>query len=220
MDGSAHGAQRDANGRFVAGHSGNPSGKKPGTRNRATVLREALRDGEDAAAARIVIDKALSGNQVAARFVVDRLMPRPRGRTIELDLPAGADFLASYDAAVQAMVSGEITPDEALTMTRVLDGRLRALTAARPVDKQIEQCDIAKPSPSGPFDKRSGGLGEGIGVGRGFADVGTVSSRRPHPHPDPLPQGEGMALRGDFARDLLHSTCILQSPGLAAALRP
>src|SRR6266851_7775899 len=89
MDGSAHGAQRDANGRFVAGHSGNPSGKKPGTRNRATVLREALGDGEDIAAARVVIDKALAGDAVAARFIVDRLTPRPRGRTAALDLPPG-----------------------------------------------------------------------------------------------------------------------------------
>ena len=148
---------RDATGRFLPGRSGNPAGKKPGTRNHATLLREALNEGEDRAAARLVIDKALEGNLVAARFIVDRLMPRPRAPTIELDLPADADMLAGYDAAVQAMVSGEITPDEALTMTRVLDGRQRALKAARPVDKQIEQCDIAKPSPSGPFDKRSGG---------------------------------------------------------------
>src|SRR5713226_7915926 len=89
MDGSAHGAQRDANGRFVACHSGNPAGKKPGTRNRATVLREALADGEDIAAARIVFDKALAGDAVAARFIVDRLSPRPRGRQVELDLPQG-----------------------------------------------------------------------------------------------------------------------------------
>src|SRR5213082_1251233 len=89
MAGSFHEAQRDANGRFAPGQSGNPWGKKPGTRNRASVLREALGDGEDIAAARIVIDKALSGDLVAARFVVGRLEPRPRSRPIELDLPAG-----------------------------------------------------------------------------------------------------------------------------------
>src|SRR6266446_9889391 len=107
MDGLNQTSMRDANGRFMPGQSGNPAlgeaplrltptavsskpreaGKKPGTRNRATVLREALDEGEDIAAARIVIDKALAGDAVAARFVVDRLMPRPRGREIELDLP-------------------------------------------------------------------------------------------------------------------------------------
>jgi hypothetical protein len=133
MNGSAHGALRDANGRFVAGHSGNPLGKKPGTRNRATVLREALGDGEDIAAARIVIDKALSGDMVAARFIIGRLEARPRGRPIELDLPEGTsarDIVAAYDVTVRAMATGEITPDEALQVSRVLDGRLRALKMA------------------------------------------------------------------------------------------
>jgi len=91
-------ALRDGKGRFVPGHSGNPAGKKPGTRNRATALREALRDGEDCTVARIVIDKALAGDAVAARFIVDRLTPRPRGRAIALDLPEGetaGDVLAA-----------------------------------------------------------------------------------------------------------------------------
>src|SRR5260221_7646737 len=142
---------RDATGRFVPGRSGNPAlgeaslrltptavsskpreaGKKPGTRNHATLLREALNEGEDRAAAHLVIDKALEGNLVAARFIVDRLMPRPRGREIEIELPDGAgDIVAGYDAAVQGMVDGEITPDGALAGTRVLDGRLRGREGA------------------------------------------------------------------------------------------
>src|SRR6266566_4683361 len=88
-------AMRDANGRFLPGRSGNPAGKKQGTRNRATLLREALADGEDAQVARIVIDKALAG----------------------------------VDATLRAMASGEITPDEALTVTRVLDGKVKAQKA-------------------------------------------------------------------------------------------
>src|SRR5216684_4222453 len=187
---------RDERGRFVPGRSGNPAGKLPGTRNRATLLRAAL-DGEDGPAmARVIIDKAIAGDVVTARFCLDRLEPRPRSRAIAIDLPEGrrvSDIVAAYDATVEAMMNGEITPDEAVQVTHVLDGRLRALKAARPVDKQIEQCDIAKPSPPGR------GLGEGIGVGRAFAGIGTVSSRRPHP--DPLPQGEGMASRGDFHRE-------------------
>ena len=36
MDGSQHTITRDGNGRFAPGCSGNPTGKLPGTRNRAT----------------------------------------------------------------------------------------------------------------------------------------------------------------------------------------
>jgi hypothetical protein len=211
MDDTKDIAARDGNGRFVPGQSGNPAGKKPGTRNRATVLRAALTDGEDFAAARIVIDKALSGDAVAARFIVDRLMPRPRSRTIELDLPAGAgaaDILAASNATIAAMAAGEITPDEALTVTRVLDGRLRALKAA--ARESLSPVYRKEPSPSG--------RGQGEGAARGFAGAGERSSK--NPHPDPLPEGEGEERRGDeqpFRSRLLHSACILQTPAASWA---
>jgi len=197
-------AVRDANGRFAPGSSGNPAGKKPGTRNRTTILRDALAEGEGIAAARIVIDKALAGDAVAARFIVDRLTPRPRGRAIALDLHSGekaVDVLAASNATIAAMASGEITPDEALTVTKVLDGRLRALKAA--ARERVSPAHKREPSPSG----------RGQGEGR----HNNLNSRSPtlgsHPHPNPLPEGEGMRTRSaDFRARLLHSACILQSP--------
>ncbi len=125
-------ANRDANGRFLPGRSGNPSGKRPGTRNRATLIRAALDADDEMAVARSVIDKAKSGDGVAARFLLGLLCPRPRGRAITLDLPEGAragDTVAAFNATLLAMANGEITPDEALTVTRVLDGRLQSLNA-------------------------------------------------------------------------------------------
>jgi hypothetical protein len=133
MDGSGPITTRGADGRFLPGSSGNPAGKKPGTRNRATLLREALTDGEDAKLARIVIDKALAGDVVTARFLLDRLEPKPRGRPIHLDLPEGesaaGDVVASFNAALHAMAAGQITPDEAVLVSRFLEGRFRVLRA-------------------------------------------------------------------------------------------
>src|SRR5437868_11675679 len=116
LDTAGQASMRDERGRFVAGQSGNPSGKAPGTRNRASLLREALDSEEGPAMARVVIDKALAGDVVTAKFCIARLMPKPRDRGIEIDLPAGArarDIVAAYDATVRAMASGQITPDEA-----------------------------------------------------------------------------------------------------------
>jgi hypothetical protein len=224
MDDTKDIAARDGNGRFLPGQSGNPAGKKPGTRNRATALRAALADGEEKAAARIVIDKALSGDAVAARFIVDRLMPRPRSRTIELDLPAGAgaaDILAASNATIAAMAAGEITPDEALTVTRVLDGRLRALKAAAreslsPVHTPVHR---KEPSPSNRKEPSPSGRGQGEGVACGFAGAAERSSNSPHPGPPERlpkgPEGEGETSRGNaqpFRARLLHSACILQTP--------
>src|SRR6476646_3023748 len=130
MDGSLAGAARAERGRFVPGQSGNSAGKVPGTRNRATLLRAALDSEDGPAMARIVIDKALSGDVVTARFCLDRLEPRPRGRAIAIDLPEGArmlDVVAAFDATIRAMAGGEITPDEAVQVTRVLDRRRKAI---------------------------------------------------------------------------------------------
>jgi hypothetical protein len=203
-------SKRGANGRFLPGRSGNPAGKKPGTRNRATALRAALAEGDDLAAARVVIDKALAGDAVAARFIVGRLFPCPRGREIRLDLPEGekaADVLAASNATIAAMAAGEITPDEALTVTRVLDGRLRALKAAAreklsPL-KSHSTLNRKEPSPSG----------RGQGEGAWASTIGSSVSAAGSPHPGPLPAGEGATHREKaqpFRSRLLHSACILQ----------
>ena len=129
---SASTTGRDAAGRFLPGQSGNPTGKAPGTRNRATRLRELVADGEERVIGRVLIDKAKAGDAVAARFVISHLMPLPRGRAVALDFPEGTwpgDVVAMFNATMLAMASGEITPDEALTITRTFDGRLKALKA-------------------------------------------------------------------------------------------
>src|SRR6266446_8673441 len=105
-EGLKQGSERDARGRFVPGQAGNPAGKLPGTCNRATLLKAALDSEDGPAMARIVIDKALAGDVVTARFCLDRLEPRPRGRAIAIDLPEGArmrDVVAAFDATLRAM---------------------------------------------------------------------------------------------------------------------
>jgi hypothetical protein len=208
---------RDAAGRFLPGQSGNPVGKAPGTRNRATRLRQLIEDGEERVIGRVLIDKAKAGDAVAARFVIGHLMPRPRSRAIELDLPEGTwagDIVASFNATMMAMASGEITPDEALTITRTFDGRLKALKAYEmerhltrwepipgdtafeeevdEVDEEEEEEDAAstearpEPSPSGR------GQGEGVAPAKDLHSEDLDCGG--HPHPDPLPEEEGASM--------------------------
>jgi hypothetical protein len=134
--------------------------------NRGTLLHAALAEGEGIAVARVVIEKAKAGDAVAARFVLGLLCPRPRGRTIALALPAdmhAGDVMTAFDTTLAALADGEITPDEALTVTRVLDWRLRALKnySLASERRKWRRTGPDLPAPSGPFDKRSGGQGEG-----------------------------------------------------------
>jgi hypothetical protein len=237
MSTSASTIERDAGGRFVPGQSGNPAGKAPGTRNRATALRELMAEGEDEVVARIVIDKAKAGDAVAARFVIGHLCPRPRVRTIALDLADGftaSNVVAAHDAVLRALFAGEIAPDEAEAITRVLDARKRALDAhgkeeyarkcnpdfpaMRPPqpsafyddededdEDEDEDEDEVEPSPPGPFDRRSGGQDEG--VRRAASTAG--SSRNPYPEGEGAEKGAGAA-PADLPPDRLHFTCIQQ----------
>ncbi|MDB5409740.1 MAG: hypothetical protein JWL84_4652, partial [Rhodospirillales bacterium] len=135
MDGSGwvqERGQRDRSGRFVSGVSGNPAGKRRGTLNRMTRLKLALSVDESGAVARAVIDRALAGDRIALRLCFEAILPKARSRPIELDLPVCdsiENVAAAFDVTVAAMAAGEITPDEALKVTRVLDRRRRALTA-------------------------------------------------------------------------------------------
>src|SRR5271168_3622277 len=121
-------ADRDGRGRFRPGRSGNPKGKPPGTPNRATALRRMLRAGEDDQAARVMIERATGGDPVAARYLLDRLEPRPRARPLPLELAPAADVGGAYEALFAAFAAGAISPDEALTAARFLD-RLRPARA-------------------------------------------------------------------------------------------
>src|SRR5579872_5944734 len=154
MDGSGQTIARSSNGRFRPGCSGNPAGKKPGTRNRATVIREALAEGEAADVARVVIEKALAGDAVAARFLLERLEPKPRGRAIHLELPDGesaaGDVVALFNSALRALASGEITPAEAVEVSRFLEGRYRVLRAWQ-LEEKLTRWNDPLPVPGDRF---------------------------------------------------------------------
>src|SRR5271163_4131950 len=120
---------RDGRGRFAPGQSGNPTGRRPGSRNHATLLRERLQDGDDALAVSVLMDKVRAGDGVAARFVADRLFPKPRERPIDLGLPPpedGTPVGALLERALFLMARGELTIDEATRIGRLVADCSRA----------------------------------------------------------------------------------------------
>jgi hypothetical protein len=68
--------------RFVAGVSGNPSGRPKGSKNKSTLLREAMEQKVDRKLSReipqvldVVIRAAKSGDMSAAKMLLDRAVP-------------------------------------------------------------------------------------------------------------------------------------------------
>jgi hypothetical protein len=121
---------RAPDGRFAKGRSGNPAGRPKGARNQATVLAEQLEEAGPDLLARAV-RRAFDGDAVTLRALLGHMLPRPGDRTVELDLPPGAetDDDAMFAATFRAVADGVISPADALRIGRLV--ALRAKIAER-----------------------------------------------------------------------------------------
>jgi hypothetical protein len=91
---------------------------------------QALLDGEAEALTRTCIELAKAGDTTALRLCMERLAPAVKSRAVSLSLPSietPADILTAQAATIQAMATGEITPDEAATIAGVLEAKRRAI---------------------------------------------------------------------------------------------
>ena len=105
---------------------GNP-GKKPGTRNRATMAAMALLEGEGEALTRKAVELALAGDTGALKLCLDRLLPK--GRAVRLDLPMQtlADLAQATDTIRQSLAEGAVTLDEVGTLTGLVEARRKLI---------------------------------------------------------------------------------------------
>jgi len=134
---------RNERGQFVPGVSGNPAGRREGSRNRATLALQALLDGEGERVVRKAVEMALAGNETALRLVLERLIPVAKDRPISLDLPQlakASDVAEAVRRAVEAVATGEVTPAEAETVLKLLEA-LRAALVNRQGDLEAEKLD-------------------------------------------------------------------------------
>jgi hypothetical protein len=119
--------------RFQPGQSGNPAGRPPGVRNKATVIAEELFDGEVEAIVRRAIDKAKEGDMAAVRLCLDRVAPRRRGCAVAFGLPplvTAADAVTAMAAIVAGLGNGELTPAEASELAKLVERYTRALESS------------------------------------------------------------------------------------------
>lgn len=118
------------------GQSGNPAGRPKGSRNRANLAVEELQDLLGANAAALgseLVGLARAGNMVALRLCIDRLMPAPRNRPVNVELPAienAGDAAQAHLAVLGAVCAGELAPAEGLQVGRVIEATMRALERA------------------------------------------------------------------------------------------
>ena len=139
---------------FAKGQSGNPAGRRPGSRNKATLAAAALLAGESEALTRKAVEMALAGDPIAMRLCMERVLPPCRERTVEFSLPpiegttgegsepSARDVARAMDAVTSALAQGEITPGEAERIAGVVDTFVRAIETTKRNGSRLNLLEI------------------------------------------------------------------------------
>jgi hypothetical protein len=117
---------------FKKGQSGNPEGRPPGSRNKATLLIEKLLDDGAKDIGEKAIELAKAGDSTALRLCLDRIAPARKDRHIEFKLPkmeSPEQAVKAAAAIVEAVAGAELTPSEAAEMMKLVEGYTRILEA-------------------------------------------------------------------------------------------
>tara|TARA_R110002124_G_scaffold287185_2_gene471074 strand:+ start:5709 stop:6161 length:453 start_codon:yes stop_codon:yes gene_type:complete len=115
---------------------GNKLGGRPkGARNKATLAVEALLDGEAENITRKAVEMALTGDGLAMRLCLERLMPARKDSPVVFTLPpivSALDAVTASSALLVAVAEGDVTPEEA--------GKIMGLLTSH--KQLVEICDL------------------------------------------------------------------------------
>jgi len=114
---------------FEPGNPGGP-GRPTGSRNKATLVLDALAEGNAQAVLGKQLELAKQGDQRAAELVLARVWPVRKGRPVAINMPKvdrPADIVAALGTVADAVGAGKITPDEGAAVASILEGKRRAI---------------------------------------------------------------------------------------------
>jgi len=112
------------------GQSGNPAGRRRGSRNKATAMAALYLDGEAEGLVRKAVEMAYAGDALALRLCLERTIAPRRERPEPFRLPpveTAADLAPAMAAVMAAAARGIITTGQAAEMASVIATRLRAV---------------------------------------------------------------------------------------------
>jgi hypothetical protein len=105
-------------------------GRPRGSRNKATLMAQALLDAHSEALIKKCLHMALTGDAAAMRLCIERLLPTRRELPVSVALMRGrtaAEIAQTLDVLLKYVSSGQLTPTEAQTLASILEQRRRAI---------------------------------------------------------------------------------------------
>src|SRR6201993_990016 len=141
--------RRRAGGRpFQKGQSGNLAGRPPGSRNRTTLVAEALLEGEAQALTRKAIQLALAGDTTALRLCLERVVPQRKSRAVAFDLPRidrVEDLAGAIGSIVEEVAGGRLHLDEGAALVGMLESKRRAMETVD-LEKRLRTLEAQGPN--------------------------------------------------------------------------
>jgi hypothetical protein len=103
-------------------------GRKPGSKNRTTLVAEVLLKGEEEALVRKAIELAKAGDTQMLKFLLDRILPKQRSVNLKLPTMTRADdAIDALGAITNAAADGDIALSEASVFATLIDAYTRAI---------------------------------------------------------------------------------------------
>jgi hypothetical protein len=103
-------------------------GRKPGSRNKTTLVADALLKGEEVELVRKGLELAKAGDVQMLKFFLDRIVPKER--LVRIDLPTmerADDAVDALGAIINAVGNGEIAPSESAALAALVTSYARAI---------------------------------------------------------------------------------------------
>jgi hypothetical protein len=116
-------------------------GRKPGSKNRTTVVAEALLKGEEEALIRKAIELAKAGDTQMLKFLLDRILPKERPVRVEFpELDGSSDAVDALTVVIEAVGAGQVVPSEGAALSSMLAAYARTIDHAE-VEERLDKME-------------------------------------------------------------------------------
>jgi hypothetical protein len=106
-------------------------GRRPGSRNRSSLILEALSEGDKEDLVRKGLELAKAGDVSMLKFFLGRILPRERPIRIELpQMEFADDAVEALGAIVRVVSEGSISPSEGADLANLVNSYSRAIDMA------------------------------------------------------------------------------------------
>lgn len=107
------------------------SGRRPGSRNKTTLVAEALLRNEEMELVRKAIELAKAGDAQMLKFLLDRILPKERSVRVELPpIDYASDAVEALGTIIDAVGTGRIAPNEGSALANLVAVYARTINVA------------------------------------------------------------------------------------------